>query len=369
MKFLIKAVVTGLGLSLMLTSVQAEDRVGDNYVSFLGSAVKTDRSRGNDDGVEGGAIKIGGIISDYWNAEFEIGSLNLDWDQPGGRTTDQTYVGGNLLNVYNRDGSFQPFFLGGLGFVDNDLKQVKDETNFYTNLGVGAFVPVFDDKVKLRGEVLYRWENASSNLQDIILNLGVSIPFGKVAAPVAAAAPPPPPPAAPVDSDGDGVFDDADQCPNTPPGVAVDETGCELDSDGDGVGDSIDKCPDTPAGAKVDKTGCQIIIDLPGVNFRSNSDELLDGADSVLDGAAKTLRDNPDLRVEVAGHTDSDGDAGYNVDLSQRRADTVRNYLLGKDIAAGRISSRGYGEAQPVAENTTADGKRSNRRVELRVQN
>jgi len=367
MKIFSKAAVAGLCLSLVLTAVQAEDRVGDNYVSFLGSAVKTDSSRRTDDGIEGGAIKIGGIIHDYWNAEFELGTLNLDWDQPGGRTYDQTYVGANLLNVYNRDGGFQPFFLGGLGFVANDLKQSDDEDNFYTNLGVGAFVPVFDDRAKLRGEVLYRWENASSNYQDIILNLGVSIPFGKAAVP--AAAPPPPPPPAPVDSDGDGVFDDADRCPNTPPGVAVDATGCEPDSDGDGVGDSIDKCPNTPAGAKVDETGCQIIIDLPGVNFRTNSDQLLDGADSVLDGAARTLADNPDLRVEVAGHTDSDGDANYNLDLSQRRADTVRNYLLGKNIEAGRISSRGYGEAQPVAENTTADGKRANRRVELRVQN
>jgi OOP family OmpA-OmpF porin len=366
MKNFIKAVLGGLCLSLAMTSAQAEDRVGDNYVSFLGSAVKTDSDRRTDDGIEGAALKIGGIISEYWNAEIELGSLNLDWDAPGGRTYDQTYVGANALNVYNRDGGFQPFFLGGLGFVDNDLKQRDDETNFYTNLGVGAFVPIFDDRAKLRGEALYRWENADSNFTDWILNLGVSIPFGKAPAPAPVVAPPPEP-APPADSDGDGVFDDADRCPNTLPGVKVDANGCERDSDGDGVGDSRDKCPNTPAGAKVDKDGCQIIIKLPGVNFRTNSDQLLDGADTVLDEAAQTLADNPGLRVEVAGHTDSDGDADYNLNLSQRRAETVRAYLIGKNINADRMTARGYGEERPVAENTTRDGKRANRRVELRV--
>ena len=363
-----KAVFLGFGISLFAVSAQAEDQPGDNYVSVMGSAIKTDSDRKLDDGIEGGLINFGGVLSKYWNVEIVLGSLNLDWDQQGGRGTDQTYVGLNALNVYNRAGSFQPFILGGLGFVNNDFSgSIPEQDNFYTNLGVGAFVPIFDDAVKLRGEVLYRWEDASSNYQDIILNLGVSIPFGRAEEPAPVVVPPPPP--VPVDSDGDGVFDDADRCPGTPAGAAVDEYGCELDSDGDGVVDSKDECPNTAAGAKVDEVGCQIVIKLPGVNFRTNSDQLQDGASTVLDTAAQTLSDNPDLKVEVAGHTDSSGDDAYNLDLSQRRAATVELYLEGKGIADDRITSRGYGEEQPIADNDTADGMQENRRVELRAQN
>jgi OOP family OmpA-OmpF porin len=366
MKSIGKTIIVGLGFAALLA--QADDQAGDNYISLMGSAIKTDSDRKLDDGIEGGVAKIGGIINDNWNAEFEVGTLNLDWDQPGGRSTDQIYVGINALNVYNRDGSFQPFFLGGLGMVSNEVAgPTRDDTNLYTNLGVGAFVPIFDDSVKLRGEAIYRWENASSNYTDIILNLGVSIPFGKeraAPAPVVAAVPPPP-----ADSDGDGVFDDADRCPNTPPGVKVDQYGCELDSDRDGVVDSKDKCPNTPAGAKVDATGCQIIIRLEGVNFRLNSDQLQDGAEAALEDDAQALIANPERRVEVAGHTDSSGDADYNMDLSKRRAATVEKYLESKGIAPDRITSRGYGEEKPIADNSTTEGRRANRRVELRLLN
>jgi OOP family OmpA-OmpF porin len=368
MKSIGKTILLGLGVSLFVLSAQADDQPGDNYISLMGTAIKTDSDRNFDDGIEGGVAKIGGIISEHWNAEFEVGSLNLDPDGPGVNSVEQLYIGINALNVYNRSGSFQPYFLGGLGMVSNDIEgPQRDDTNLYTNLGIGAFVPIFNDAVKLRGEALYRWENSDSNFTDIILNLGVSIPFGRERSePAPVVAPPPPPPA---DSDGDGVFDDVDQCPNTPPGVKVDERGCELDSDGDGVPDSKDECPNTPAGAKVDEKGCQIIISLEGVNFRTNSDQLQDGAEAALDDDVLRLEANPGLRVEVAGHTDSTGDAAYNMDLSQRRAATVELYLESKGIAKDRITSRGYGQEQPIADNNTKEGRAANRRVELRVLN
>ena len=119
------------------------------------------------------------------------------------------------------------------------------------------------------------------------------------------------------DSDGDGVADQQDQCPNTFPGARVDALGCELDSDNDTVVDRQDKCPGTRSGARVDVNGCEIraVINLPGVNFATNSDRLLGGAEQVLADAAATLRKNKDLVVEVAGHTDSDGSAALNVRL------------------------------------------------------
>jgi len=171
------------------------------------------------------------------------------------------------------------------------------------------------------------------------------------------------------DSDGDGVTDSVDQCPGTVAGAAVDSVGCELDDDGDSVVNRLDQCPDTTAGVRVDVNGCEIrnIINLPGVNFASNSDLLLPGAERVLADAVATLRKYPELTVEVAGHTDSDGADVSNLGLSERRAKTVRDYLVNGGVNATSLSVRGFGESQPVADNSTAAGKAQNRRVELRI--
>jgi OOP family OmpA-OmpF porin len=173
-----------------------------------------------------------------------------------------------------------------------------------------------------------------------------------------------------LDSDGDGVGDSRDQCPNTPAGAKVDEKGCELDSDGDGVVDSADKCPGTPKGDRVDAIGCSFKeeIKLPGVVFETNKAELLPESIPVLEGAIATLKRYPDIKIEVAGHTDSRGSDAYNLDLSARRAATVLKYLQDGGVA-NSMASRGYGERQPVAGNTTDADRQQNRRVVLRVLN
>ncbi len=173
----------------------------------------------------------------------------------------------------------------------------------------------------------------------------------------------------PMDSDGDGVSDDKDKCPNTFKGAKVGPDGCELDGDKDGVVDRLDECPNSAPGVQVDIKGCEIkaVIRLPGVNFETNSDRLLPGATSVLNDAVATLKKNPTITVEVAGHTDSDGAAEYNEGLSSRRAQTVHDYLATNGIAEDRMSVRGYGESQPIADNTTRAGKAQNRRVVLRI--
>jgi OOP family OmpA-OmpF porin len=119
----------------------------------------------------------------------------------------------------------------------------------------------------------------------------------------------------------------------------------------------------------VDVAGCEIKeeIRLPGVNFESNSDRLLSGAENVLQDAAASLQRNPTIKVEVAGHTDSDGAAEYNEGLSQRRALTVRDYLIARGVSPDRMTVRGYGESSPIADNATASGKAQNRRVVLRI--
>jgi outer membrane protein OmpA-like peptidoglycan-associated protein len=178
----------------------------------------------------------------------------------------------------------------------------------------------------------------------------------------------------PVDLDGDGVPNSLDKCPNTPAGTPVDAVGCPLpkDSDGDGVLDPVDKCPATPVGQRVDAIGCPVLFTglqrtlvLEGVNFETGSANLTDQSHHTLDRVAASLNAYPDLRVEVAGYTDSRGGAAVNLRLSQQRADAVRAYLVSQGVNPLQLRSRGYGTAQPIASNATAVGRARNRRVEL----
>jgi len=173
----------------------------------------------------------------------------------------------------------------------------------------------------------------------------------------------------PLDADGDGVADYLDKCPGTPAGAPVDAKGCAKDSDGDGIADYLDKCPGTAQGVKVDNQGCKLKarIELRGVNFASGSAKLTAASSSVLNEMAATLKRYPEQKVEVAGHTDNSGSRSFNVQLSQKRAEAVRLYLIGKGVAADKLTARGFGPDSPVADNKTRAGKASNRRVELRL--
>jgi OOP family OmpA-OmpF porin len=192
------------------------------------------------------------------------------------------------------------------------------------------------------------------------------------AAPAAAPAPAPAPTVAPAptpapvdgDDDHDGVPNSKDKCPATPAGQKVDADGCELDSDGDGIVDSKDKCPTVFAKTE---DGCPPVapLTLSGVNFDNDMATLRPDALATLDRAAESLKARADVKVEVAGHTDSRNSDAYNMSLSLDRANAVRDYLIGKGIAADRLTAKGYGESQPVADNATEEGRFQNRRVEL----
>jgi OOP family OmpA-OmpF porin len=175
----------------------------------------------------------------------------------------------------------------------------------------------------------------------------------------------------PLDSDGDGVPDYLDKCPGTPSGTSVDEKGCPLDSDGDGVLDANDQCPGTPPGTRVDSRGCEIqaVTALEGVEFGSDSSELTAPSKISLDATAAELARHPDMRVEIAGHTSSTGPAEYNQMLSERRAQSVADYLISKGLDADRFTVKGYGESEPIADNATREGRARNRRVEMRILN
>ncbi|WP_191153753.1 OmpA family protein [Pelovirga terrestris] len=182
-----------------------------------------------------------------------------------------------------------------------------------------------------------------------------------------AAQPAPAPAPAPVvrDSDGDGVPDHLDQCPNTPRGVAVDAKGCPLDSDGDGVADYLDKCPGTPPGVRVDTEGCPTVLSLR-INFGFDSANVSTEFDSELAKAAACISNYPGHEVAIIGHTDSAGPEAYNQTLSERRATAVKNALVERfNVPATKMTTQGMGESKPVADNNTEEGRAFNRRVDV----
>lgn len=185
------------------------------------------------------------------------------------------------------------------------------------------------------------------------------------------------------DEDRDGVFDRLDRCPGTLLGVAVDLSGCPADADGDGIIDSRDRCPDTPAGLAVLDDGCprqettgnenakeretlaRLELDL---HFSTGTCRLLPGNELEIAKGRRFLRQHPGARVVIEGHTDSVGPAKFNLTLSRQRAERVARLLaqeLGRSLNGFRIV--GYGESRPIADNNTQAGRERNRRVVLRI--
>jgi OOP family OmpA-OmpF porin len=135
----------------------------------------------------------------------------------------------------------------------------------------------------------------------------------------------------------------------------------DLDTDGDGVVDSIDVCPNTIVGALVDDAGCG--YQLTGAHFRFDSAELNLDADTILNEVALRMQENPGLSLTVGGHTDSVGEEDYNIDLSERRAQAVVDYLVAQGVDSSMLEAVGFGSSMPVASNDTAEGRAANRRV------
>ena len=178
-----------------------------------------------------------------------------------------------------------------------------------------------------------------------------------------------------LDTDGDKVMDSADKCAETPAGAQVNDQGCspeQLDTDADSVSDAVDQCNDTPAGQVVDEKGCPKLFEtgaktvvLEGVTFASGATELNDASKAVLINVAHSLAANPDVHVEIAGHTDNTGSRKANTRISQQRADAVQKFLEANGVAVGQTTAKGYGPDKPVASNKTSEGRAQNRRVEL----
>ena len=177
------------------------------------------------------------------------------------------------------------------------------------------------------------------------------------------------------DTDKDGVNDEMDKC-ITVPGLARYQ-GCPIpDTDGDGVNDEEDKCINEKGPAS--NYGCPVIseaiikrvkVAAENIFFETAKSTLLAKSFPKLNDVVSIMQDNPSFRLTIDGHTDFVGNDVYNQTLSEQRAASVRTYLISKGIAESRLTSFGYGESRPVADNNTATGRSKNRRVELTLKN
>ena len=303
---------------------------------------------------------------------IELGYLNGETraDVPGGVDVDHEQLRLDALYSFNRGESVQPYFVFGAGQANFD-NGASDFDETLVNAGMG-FRKFFGDHVGLRSDLRAVYGDEDDSI-DMLFNLGLQFVFGTgsggsstdVVEPVAAA----PVAAAPADADGDGVADSLDQCPGTPAGTQVDGSGCALDADGDGVANAKDECPDTEPGAKVDSVGCylELLEDKEvrlAVQFATMSDVVREEYMAEVQRVAEFMRAYVNTDVVIEGHTDDRGAADYNQALSERRAKAVAAVLTNRfGIDANRVSAVGYGEAQPLVDNATAQNRALNRRV------
>ena len=357
-KLLTAALLGGLAVAQAASAQEFDDRW---YLTGSAGFNFQDSGRGTED-VPFAGLGLGKFVSPNWSIDGELNYQNpglnsnrhLNWSQYG--------VSLDFRRFMIQEGrEYNPYFLFGVGyqraeesfdaFPSPDSPGRREDGNLAAKVGMGLQT-TFDSRVAVRAEVAYRadFDDRSVNAPtedwfgDVLASIGLVIPLG-------------PPPAAPV----------------APPPAAP--SCADLDDDGDGVNNCDDKCPDTKPGTVVGPDGCPVpvSIDLKGVNFDFDKATLRPDALATLAEATEILRRYPQLKVEVAGHTDLCGPAAYNQGLSERRAKTVYDYLTTNGIDSSRLAGPvGYGLTRPLEPTpTTLPGckNETNRRTELNVQN
>lgn len=269
-----------------------------------------------------------------------------------------------------------PFVLAGLGRMGAATDVMGSDGDPAAHVGIGAklaLTSLLGVRLDLRDNMTGKSPESRSDRHEIAHHpevlLGLSLTLGR-------SEEKPPPAVAPSDRDKDGFLDPDDKCPEEK-GIAPD--GCpDKDPDKDGILDPNDKCPTEPEtkNAFEDEDGCPDKLPeavqkftgvIQGIEFDVNKATIRPKSFTVLDEAVKVLTDYPKVRIEISGHTDTDGKRDHNVELSKKRAESVKEYFTKKGIAADRIETRGAGPDEPIADNKTKAGKQKNRRTEFKL--
>ncbi|MBK8651263.1 MAG: OmpA family protein [Elusimicrobia bacterium] len=369
-----------LALGLFGAGVNAGDATGRLGLGGAGGwsgaiAPKDAKQLTDEDTFASGWLRFGVAPKTEIILSYDV--LGLDYDDT---TFNRSEARPLTLGVWQSfgEGAWKPFLTVGLGAAELRRFDLKTETVFAAQGGAG--LELFLARWLSVGAIgRLHWvgkQKEDYGIEATIWSAGLmgNVFFGgqggvPAPAPVVEAKPAPAPVPAPVviaDADGDGVADALDKCPNTAVGTPVNADGCPRDSDNDGVIDALDKCPDTGAGVLVNAEGCpaeKVTVSL-SVKFDSGKSDVKPDYESQIATVAEFMKRFPNTTVVIEGHTDNVGSAAGNKALSQKRADAVRAYLVEKlGVDAGRISARGFGPAQPLADNATLEGRAVNRRV------
>ena len=348
-----KSLVAALVLSLcaMPAISQAELKTGVLTLSPMLGGITMEGDQPVDSNGLAYSLGLGYNFTQALGLEAVIAGANLD-EEGSGDDADFWNYRLDALYHFMPENKLVPYLAAGVGGYSLD-----GDDEFMTNYGAGLLY-FLGENVALRADVRHMIGFNESNLENnFIYTAGFKFQFAGTEQPVKKA---------PMDTDGDGVTDDLDQSPDTTKGAPVDAKGCPLDSDGDGVFDYLDQCPSTPKGTLVDDKGCELKLTLH-INFDFDKAVIKPEFKGELDKAAAFVRANSNVPfIVLTGHTDSKGKDAYNMKLSQRRANAVRQALITNyGLDATKLKAKGMGETQPVATNDTEEGRYQNRRVEL----
>lgn len=360
-----KKSLTAVALTLMAASAaQAQD--GTELRPYLGfgalyNAADTE-SRMSDDGW---GLSTGYGMPLHRNFALEGNVTYQDFGRdsaPDNNRWKEYGAEANALLTFPLSGGWVPYLSAGVGVAKSRLVGADSSVDLAYQTGPGVFYmfEAFRQDWGLQLDTKYRLvdlndgfgkgdiDSNDDTFGDVVVKLGTVLFLGKkeqAAAAPAAAAP-------------------------------------EADTDGDGVPDSLDKCPDTPKGATVDKDGCPPVAvigdkdDGKGqgfgpVYFDFDKFDIKPSEKAKLDKAIATFKSTKNAKVylKADGHTDSQGSAGYNDGLSERRASAVKRYLIANGVPADRVEIGAFGESKPAADNATEQGRALNRRVELNLRN
>jgi OmpA-OmpF porin, OOP family len=342
----------GCAVAAVSGTAAGADEGGKWYVNPVYGYTYVDQARLVDDDWHWG-LGIGKHVSEMWS--LELNGAFGSFDGANGIELDQDAYSLDALLVFDRGAVLSPFLSFGGGYITNDYGAGSSADGWLAQAGLGLMIDVAENasrsfvlQIRPEAKLRYDWADYPNHddMHDYVLQVGVIFSFGSPRGqPVSAsvAAPPAPLPVAPPppnqDLDGDGVLNDSDLCPNTPRGTAVNPVGC------------------TPGDA----------VALHGVTFDNDSATLTPASGPLLDHVAADLKRHPRLKVELRGYTDNVASTEYNLQLSQRRADAVRDYLISRGAGQDQLTAKGFGEADPIASNNTPMGRLANRRVVMQI--